>query len=199
MRSPSRPKIGRCAVCEVAPHTLRKDVGRCFWRRRGLNWSRFAAPFCSRLVLASAALRCRGPLDMSLFFFDCFSVVVLQPQFLTSTSLERQSIDVSACCIGEWRLVVCRLLDLDNFMRRCCRNTRYIEVGRHNSIGYFVSTHHTFTWWTKRCSAGERRLSQNGCATLPELAIAGFSFHRSTSAVNVSSPAAVRQHLAERR
>lgn len=165
-----------------------KDVGRCFWRRRGLNWSCFAAPFCSRLVLASAALRCFRPLDIPLFCLDCFS---FQPQSLSSTLLERQSIDASACCIGGWRLVVCHFLDLDNFMRRCCRNTRYIEVGRHNSIGYFVSTHHTFIWWTKRCSAGERRLLQNGCATFPKLAIAGFSFHRSTSAV--------RQHLTERR
>ena len=148
----------------------------------------FAAPFCSRLVLASAALRCFRPLDIPLFCLDCFS---FQPQSLSSTLLERQSIDASACCIGGWRLVVCPFLDLDNFMRRCCRNTRYIEVGRHNSIGYFVSTHHTFTWWTKRCPAGERRLLQNGCATLPKLAIAGFSFHRSTSAV--------RQHLTERR
>ena len=189
MRLLNRPKIGRCAVCEEAPHTLRKDVGRCFWRRRGLNWSCF-------LLLPSAHGWClRPPLcvasDRLIYPCSALTVFSFQPQSLSSTLLERQSIDASACCIGGWRLVVCPFLDLDNFMRRCCRNTRYIEVGRHNSIGYFVSTHHTFIWWTKRCSAGERRLLQNGCATFPKLAIAGFSFHRSTSAV--------RQHLTERR
>lgn len=152
------------------------------------RWPMLLAPARTELVmfllLPSAHGWClRPPLCVASdrLIYPCSALTVfLSSPSLSSTLLERQSIDASACCIGGWRLVVCHFLDLDNFMRRYCRNTRYIEVGRHNSIGYFVSTHHTFIWWTKRCSAGERRLLQNGCATFPKLAIAGFSFHRST-------------------
>ena len=147
--------------------------------------------FCrSFLLTVGACVRCVAlprTLAIPLFCLDC---LLPSPSLSLQPCLNVNRLTFNVLHRG-WRVGCVHFFELDNFMRRYCRNTRCIEVGRHNSIGYFVSTHHTFTWWTKRCPAGERRLLQNGCATLPKLAIAEFSFHRSTSAV--------RQHLAERR
>lgn len=71
-------------------------------------------------------------------------------------------------------------------MRRYCRNTRYIEVGRHNSIGYFVSTHHTFTWRMKNMFGGRKTV----VAKWLRNASKACDCRIFVPSVNVSSPAA---------